>query len=127
MKEVKIMSDNKKKPMRQINFEIDHTKEAFYSNDFGISVSNIEIVLDFRQTLPRIDIPSKGNIISSMAVKHNPIIMPPKTAKMLIALLKENIERYEKEYGEIKLPKKWRGKAKQVISVTGSEKLGYIG
>lgn len=114
---------------RQLNFEMDHTKEAFYTNDFAITVHpHKEILIDFRQTLPRTDVLPNGNVVNSVAVKHNPIVMQPTLLKMVVMLLNEELAKLEKTVGEIKLPDKWRMKKEEEKTVTtGLEKLSYIG
>jgi len=114
---------------QQINLGIDHSKEVFYTNDFGVIASkNNEITLDFRQTLPRIDALPNGQVVRSMQVKHNPILIQPTLLKMLVIILKEELEKIEKEQGEIKLPEKWKmEKDKDKTITTRVETPDYIG
>jgi len=119
-----------KQQKQHVNVEVDHSKEVFYTNDFAVNVSrNREIVIDFRQTLPRADVLPNGQAINSISVKHTAIIMQPTLMKMLVLILKENLEKLEKEMGKIKLPDKWKmGKKKEKIIATKSESsVGYIG
>lgn len=96
----------------QINAELDHSKEAFYANEFSIWVRNTETLIDFRQALPRGDVLPNGDFIPSLVNKHQPIAIPVLTAKMLIIILKEQLEEFEKKNGEIRLPDNWRIKPK---------------
>jgi hypothetical protein len=100
--------EEQKQP-QQVKVELDHSKEAFYSNDFAVLVpSTHQIVIDFRQTLPRMDVVAKGQSMTSVTVKHTPIVMQPETVKMLSLMLRENVKKLEKEIGEIELPKEWK-------------------
>lgn len=93
---------------QQINQEIEHIKEAFYGNGFAVFGQGTEILIDFRQTLPRDDETPNG-IIRSIVAKHQPIVISPQVAKMLLTILKEQLENVEKAIGgEIKLPPNWR-------------------
>ena len=118
-----------KKSLQKLNFEIDHSKEAFYSNDFGVIHKLNEVVLDFRQALQRLDVlptPDGGNnAINSVSIKHNPIVTQLSTLKMFYLILKEQIEKIEREQGEIKLPEKWKAESKAIESKRGE--LSYIG
>lgn len=97
---------------QNINEEIDHLKEAFYSNGFTFWLQGAEAVIDFRQTLPRNDFVGGNNNIFSIAHKHQAIIMSPQTAKMISIILHEQLAKFEKENGEIKLPENWKAKPK---------------
>lgn len=94
------MAEEKKK----INLNIDQNKETFYSNNIAIFNNPTEFVLDFTQTSPRIDI-VQGKQVITYVIKHNPIVMEPKQAKIVLDLLKENISKYEKKFGRIEIPK----------------------
>jgi len=59
-----------------------------------ISHTPAEIVLDFAQVLPRMP---RGNVMAR-------VIMSPMHAKMLQAALTQNIQNYERQFGQIKLP-----------------------
>lgn len=83
------------KPKR-ISIEIPKELEAVYANVAFISHTPAEIVIDFAQVLPRMP---KGNVVSR-------VIMSPLHAKMLQQALAQNIANYERQYGEIRLPKK---------------------
>ena len=56
-----------------------------------ISHSTAEFILDFTRLLPGIP----------KAKVHSRIIMTPQHSKMFLAALKENIEKYENQFGEI--------------------------
>jgi hypothetical protein len=79
---------------QQINIELGEKEaEGIYSNFVVISHSPAEFVLDFTRMLPGVP---KAKVYSR-------IIMAPQHAKSLCKALAENIEKYEKQYGEIKL------------------------
>jgi hypothetical protein len=87
---------------QQINIELGEKEaEGIYSNFVVISHSAAEFVLDFTRMLPGVP---KAKVYSR-------IITAPQHAKSLAKALAENIEKYEKQYGEIKLAAGDSGKA----------------
>jgi len=79
---------------QQINIEIGEKEaEGIYSNLAIISHSPAEFILDFTRVLPGIP---KSKISAR-------IIMTPQHAKMLHSALKDNIDKYENQFGEIQL------------------------
>jgi hypothetical protein len=79
---------------QQINVELgEKESEGEYANLAMISHSPTEIIIDFARVMPGI---SKAKVKSR-------IIMTPMHAKMLHKALGENLTRFEKQYGEIKL------------------------
>lgn len=79
---------------QQINLELGEKEaEGIYSNFVVISHSPAEFVLDFTRMLPGVP---KTKVYSR-------IIMTPQHAKSLLKALNENVEKYEKQHGEIKL------------------------
>ena len=90
------MSNGDKDPQvqQQINIEIGEKEaEGIYSNLAIISHSPAEFIIDFTRVLPGIP---KSKISAR-------IIMTPQHAKMLLGALKDNIEKYEGQFGEIQL------------------------
>jgi hypothetical protein len=89
------MPDEKNQlPQQQINIEIGEKEaEGIYSNLAIISHSPAEFIIDFTRVLPGIP---KSKI-------HARIVMTPQHAKMLSNAIKENIEKYESQFGEIKI------------------------
>ncbi|MGH2575369.1 MAG: DUF3467 domain-containing protein [Ignavibacteria bacterium] len=90
------MADDKNNvlPQQQINIEIGEKEaEGIYSNLAIISHSPAEFIIDFTRVLPGIP---KSKI-------HARLIMTPQHAKMLSNALKENIEKYENQFGEIQI------------------------
>lgn len=68
--------------------------QGIYCNVASIAHSHAEFILDFIQMLPgspKVEVKSR-------------VITAPEHAKQLMLALKDNIEKYEKAYGVIKLP-----------------------
>ncbi|HEX9934567.1 MAG TPA: DUF3467 domain-containing protein [bacterium] len=81
-------------PTQQINVELgEKESEGIYSNFVVISHSPAEFVLDFTRMLPGIP---KTKVYAR-------IIMTPQHVKSLFKALNDNIDKYEKQFGEIKL------------------------
>lgn len=79
---------------QQINVQVDEkVAEGIYSNLALIAHSPAEFFIDFARMVPG----------SPKASVHARIIMTPAHVKFLHNALKENIERFEKQFGEIKL------------------------
>ena len=90
------MDKNKKKP-QQINIEIDEkTGQGEYANFVVVTHSLAEFILDFIKVLPGVP---KSKVQSR-------IIISPIHAKTFSKALEENINKFEKKYGEIKTPTK---------------------
>lgn len=81
-------------PSQQINIELGEKEaEGIYSNLAIITHSPAEFVLDFTRIVPGLP---KARVLSR-------IITTPQHAKMLLFALRDNIEKYETNFGEIKL------------------------
>ena len=65
-----------------------------YANFAIITHSSSDFVIDFARVLPGLP----------KAVVKSRVIMAPEHAKRLLGALQENIMRYEREYGPIKIP-----------------------
>jgi len=79
---------------QQINVELGEKEaEGIYSNLAVITHSPAEFVIDFTRMLPGIP---KTKVYAR-------IIMTPQHAKSLLLALKDNIEKYEKQFSEIKI------------------------
>lgn len=86
------MEDNNKENEQQINVELsEEMAEGVYSNLAMIAHSNSEFILDFIRLMPG---------VPRAKVKAR-IIITPEHAKRLIAALKDNIDKYEDQYGPI--------------------------
>ncbi len=79
---------------QQINIELGEKEgEGIYSNLAIITHSAAEFVVDFTRVLPGVP---KTKVFAR-------VIMTPQHAKLLLNALKDNIEKFEKKFGEIKL------------------------
>ncbi|MBD3385150.1 DUF3467 domain-containing protein [candidate division KSB1 bacterium] len=89
--EKKMPNDPKSK---QINIEVGEKEaEGIYSNLALISHSPAEFVIDFTRMLPGVP---KTRVYAR-------IIMTPQHAKSFLKALNDNVEKYEKQFGEIKI------------------------
>ncbi len=82
-------------PKGKIAIEFPKDLQAPYANMAFITHTSTEIVLDFVQLLPHV---AKGRVISR-------IVMSPVRAKMFQMALAQNLANYERQFGEIELPK----------------------
>ena len=81
-------------PQQQINIELgDKEAEGIYANLAMITHSPTEIIIDFARLMPR----------SPKARVQARIIMTPMHAKMLHNALADNIKKFEKQFGEVKM------------------------
>ena len=88
------MEENTKK--KQLKIEIDESVgQGEYVNFAIVAHSAAEFVLDFIRILPGLN---KSKVRSR-------IVISPMHAKTFLAALKDNIEKYEKKFGEIKVIK----------------------
>ncbi len=89
------MKNDMSEPVQQqINIELGEKEaEGIYSNLAIITHSPAEFIIDFTRVLPGVP---KARV-------HARIIMTPQHAKMLLNALRDNVDKYEKKFGEIKL------------------------
>jgi hypothetical protein len=81
-------------PPQQINIELGEKEaEGIYSNLALITHSPAEFIIDFTRLVPGAP---KSRVMAR-------IIMTPQHAKSLARALDENVEKYEKQFGEIKI------------------------
>lgn len=106
-----------------MDVKVDVSDEAFFSDSVFVIHSPSNFVLDFRQTTPRVD-PIENKVKQTLVVKHRAVVLEPVLAKDLIRVLKENIKRYEKEFGKIKVPKRKKVRYKEP---SAAEHRKYIG
>ncbi len=82
-------------PSRQIQIELpEEIAEGIYANFAVITHSPSEFVMDFARIVPG----------AQKAKVQGRIIMTPMNVKMLQKALKDNIEKFEKQFGEVKTP-----------------------
>lgn len=83
-----------KQQQSQINIELGEKEaEGNYSNLAIISHSGAEFIIDFTRIFPGIP----------KAKVHSRIIMTPQHCKLFLNAIKDNIERFEAQFGEIKI------------------------
>jgi len=79
---------------QQINIEIGEKEaEGIYSNLAIITHSPAEFVVDFTRVLPGVP---KARVQAR-------IVMTPQHAKLLLNALRDNIEKFERQFGEIRI------------------------
>ncbi len=88
---------------RQINVQVPPDLDATYSNLAMITHSASEVIIDFAHILP--------NVPHAKVCAR--IITPPLHAKLLLRALSENMEKYEAQFGKIKVPDKGDALARQ--------------
>jgi len=82
------------KKKSQIKIEIDENiGKGEYSNFAIVTHSPAEFIIDFISILPGV---TKSKVKSR-------IVMPPMHAKTFMQALQDNIDKYEKKFGEIKI------------------------
>lgn len=90
------MEENK---TQQLQIELKpEVAEGVYSNLAVITHSSSEIITDFLQMMPGMP---KAQVKSR-------IVMAPEHAKRLLLALQDNIQKFEKQFGVIKLPQPQR-------------------
>ena len=78
----------------KVNIEVPPDLDAIYANLALITHTASEIIIDFACVLPN----------TPKAKVHARVINTPMHAKLLLRALTENLEKYEAQFGEIKLP-----------------------
>ncbi|MBC7249075.1 MAG: DUF3467 domain-containing protein [Anaerolineae bacterium] len=86
---------NKQSASRQkLNVEIPADLEAVYANLALITHSPSEVVIDFARVVPNVP---KAKVYAR-------ILLTPMNAKLLHKALGDNLQKFEEQFGEIKLP-----------------------
>lgn len=89
------MEDNKNNQQQGLQIELTpDVAQGEYANFAIITHSSSDFVIDFARVLPGVP---KAQVKSR-------VILAPEHAKRLLGALQENIMRYERAYGPIKLP-----------------------
>ena len=78
--------------------------DAFFCDGVTIAHSPTKFILDFKQRTPRFDPSEEGEEVTLM-VKHNVVVIDADVMKSVFESLKDNIAKYEKQYGKLKKPK----------------------
>lgn len=80
---------------KELNIELPpDVAQGLYTNLAIITHSHSEFIMDFVQMMPGVP---KPKVVSR-------VVMAPEHAKRFLKALEDNVSRYEKENGEIKLP-----------------------
>ena len=89
------MNDNNNEKNGGLQLELPQTiTQGEYANFAIITHSGSDFIIDFARVLPGLP---KAQVKSR-------VILAPEHAKRLLAALQENIMRYEKEFGTIRIP-----------------------
>lgn len=89
------MNENEKNQSGQLQIELPQdVAQGEYANFAIITHSSSDFVIDFARVLPG---------VPKTQVKSR-VILAPEHAKRLLGALQENIVRYEREFGQIKIP-----------------------
>ena len=89
------MNDNDNKRQGQLQLELPQdVAQGEYANFAIITHSSSDFVLDFARVLPGVP----------KALVRSRVLLAPEHAKRLLSALQENILRYEREFGQIKIP-----------------------
>ncbi len=88
------MDQNTEPQGQQLQIELGEKEaEGIYSNLAIITHSPAEFIVDFTRVTPGVP---KARVLSR-------IIMTPQHMKLLLNAMRENVERYESQYGEIRV------------------------
>ena len=88
------MENKNENKSQQINIELGEKEaEGVYSNLAIITHSPAEFIIDFTRVVPG----------APKAKVHSRIITTPQHAKMLLNALQDNIDKFEKRFGEINI------------------------
>lgn len=89
------MNENNNQQQGQMQIELPQdVAQGEYANFAIITHSSSDFVIDFARVLPGVP---KAQVKSR-------VILAPEHAKRLLGALQENIMRYEREFGQIKIP-----------------------
>ena len=107
---------------RRPRIEIDNSRDAFWTDFITVTHLPNQIAIDFRQTTPRFNPGPEEETQQTLVVKHNVVLMSPVLAKNFLEILKTNLEKYEKKFGKIEVPKPKKGRKTEVVVTPG-----YVG
>ncbi len=80
-------------PGQPLSVELPANLEALYTNMAMLTHSPSEVIIDFARAMPNM----KARIPTR-------VVMTPLNAKLLLRALKENLAKFEAQYGEIAVP-----------------------
>ena len=94
-KKTKVTMNDNSKQQNQLQIELSQDiAQGEYANFAIITHSSSDFIIDFARVLPGVP---KAQVKSR-------VILAPEHAKRLLGALQENIVRYEREYGAIRIP-----------------------
>ncbi len=108
---------------KRVDVKIDHGDQAFFTDNVTVLHSPSKFIIDFSQTVPRID-NIDGKMRQTFTIKHNTVILDPPFAKSLLDILKKNVKTFEKKFGDIKLSKKKAIKKKNIEAESTTRYIG---
>lgn len=79
---------------KQVQVQVPADLELSYANFALITHSRSEVVFDYAQIMPQVP----------RARVRTRVVMTPMNAKLLMKALEGNLAKYEKQFGEIKIP-----------------------
>jgi len=92
------MEDSQKDIQKDIQINSASEKE-FSVDEVMVTHGPLKIFIDFKNTVPLMDMGKQR-----LSIRHQVCILDPFLAKDFLRVLKENLEKYEKQFGEIKKP-----------------------
>lgn len=102
---------------------VDHSEYAFFTDNVTVLHNPNKFIIDFSQTIPSFD-NLGGKVQQTFIIKHKAVMLDPPFAKILLDTLQQNIKKYEKKFGKIKLPKKRKAKKKIESTAEGTRYIG---
>lgn len=113
---------------QDITFNVDNTNKSFFADNISVLHNPNQFILDFKNNSPRLD-QVQGEVKVTIKVDHNTVVVNPVMAKELIKVLTDSLEKYEKQFGEVKVPKKQSidKKVEKIDVIDGIQGMGYIG
>jgi len=102
---------------------VDHSGDAFFTDNVTVLHNPNKFVIDFSQTIPCFD-NIGGKVQQTFVIKHKTVLLDPPFAKILLDTLQQNMKKYERKFGKIKLPKKKKAKKKIESTTEGTRYIG---
>ena len=96
------MEEKNNPAQKEVKFDIDNG-QVFFAEEITVIHNPTKLILDFKNVTPRFDV--RNNDFQPISIRHNVIVMDMHVGKSFLASLKENLSRYEKDYGKIEEPK----------------------
>jgi hypothetical protein len=75
------------------------SEKEFFVDEVMVTHGPLKMFIDFKNTTPLMDMGKQR-----LTIRHQVCILDPFLAKDFLRVLKENIDKYEKQFGEIKKP-----------------------